>query len=246
MERVGKDLCSQVLPGGLPDFLGDDFCGLWRRNAPSPASQGRADPECPRQVCPARDAQSPGQWEKQTPNLMGTPLHSYFLQLSAQLQFGWESIDELHGSYKNQVNAELVKGARVTADCHIRRLEQFFLSGAGLGHSHCWFLTPTVCVIRNAPMVSALFPESFNAKCCYKTAFSASQSKSLETESRSQRCERGSRLLSRDKQNLSLIHHWQALCLARRQRKLPPGLCKAKAATGSYSKHCTAEIFHFH
>lgn len=39
-----------------------------------------------------------------------------------------------------KVNVQLVKGARVTAHCHIRRLEQFsFLSGAGLGHSHCGF-----------------------------------------------------------------------------------------------------------
>lgn len=135
----------------------------------------------------------------------------------------------------------------MTLECHIKRLEPFLLSRAGLGHSHCWFLTPTACMIRNTLMVSALFPGVFNAKCCYKTAFAGSQSESfLETERRCQSWERGSRFLSRDKQNLSLIHHWQALCLARRQSKRPPALCEAQAGTGSYSKHFTAVIFHFH
>lgn len=135
----------------------------------------------------------------------------------------------------------------MTLDCHIKRLEPFFLSRAGLGHSHCWFLTSTARMIRNTLMVSAPFPGVFNAKCCSKTAFAGSQSKPfLETERRRQSWERGSRFLSRDKQNLPLIHHWQALCLVRRKRKLPPALCEAKAGTGSSSKHFTAVIFHFH
>lgn len=145
-----------------------------------------------------------------------------------------------------KVNVQLVKGAQATADCHIKRLEQFsFLSRAGLGHSHCWFLTPTACMIRNTDGLSSS-QASLMQNAVTKQLLQAPKASSSWKQRRSQRCERGSRFLNRDKQNLSLIHHWQALCLARRQRELPPALCEAKAGTGSYSKHFTAVIFHFH
>lgn len=59
--RYGGGWEGPVLPGAAwwpPKVsLEDDFCGLRRRKAPSPAFQGRTGPVCPGQVCPAATSQ---------------------------------------------------------------------------------------------------------------------------------------------------------------------------------------------
>lgn len=74
-EEAGKDLCSQVLPGGLKASLEDELFGLGWRKAPSPAFHRGTGPVCPGQVCPAATSQemlrlqgngSSFGWQKQT------------------------------------------------------------------------------------------------------------------------------------------------------------------------------------
>lgn len=120
--------------------------------------------------------------------------------------------------------------------CHLQS------SQTGLGHSHCWFLTPTACMSStdgSALLKAPLMQNAVTKQPCRLPKNPSWNSRGAELAARST-------FLSGEQQNLSPVHHWQALCSVRRQRKAPSVPCGAKAGTGSYCKHCTAVIFYSH
>lgn len=116
----------------------------------------------------------------------------------------------------------------MTADCHIKSLEQHSsLSRAVLGHFRCCLLNTSSLYDQKHSDASAPSSDIFNAKPCYKTAFAGSQSKHfLERGLRRQSEERGSRFGGVELNSFALIYRWQALRRARGQESFPQ--CSAR------------------